>query len=202
VPPAKGQGPKAEGAKWTPAASNPEGTGVGKAGSFAAPVCAAPQVPASGAARQPAGPAGPAPAPASASSAAAPVSASAPAPALASAPASSAAAPAPAPAPASSSGSAGAPATEDRAVLLRRRGNELFKKARYKEAIIAYTDAIALKADDPLVLTNRAAAYMMEEEYWRAVSTTCESSWVRKGRACLLLLLLLLLEEFMLGQLQ
>ncbi len=45
----------------------------------------------------------------------------------------------------------------------------MFKKARYKEAIIAYTDAIALRQDDPLVLTNRAAAFMMEEEFWRAV---------------------------------
>ena len=53
--------------------------------------------------------------------------------------------------------------------MLRRQGNELFRKGRYRDAIAAYTASIAIRSDDPLVLANRAAAYMMEEDYYRAV---------------------------------
>ena len=59
---------------------------------------------------------------------------------------------------------------EDAAILLRRRGNEFFKDGNYRGAIDAYTDSIALRKDDALVLANRAAAYMMLEDFWRAVS--------------------------------
>lgn len=49
-------------------------------------------------------------------------------------------------------------------------GTVLRKQERYKEAIDAYSQALAIESKDPLVLNNRGYAYYLNEDYDNAVS--------------------------------
>jgi stress-induced-phosphoprotein 1 len=50
------------------------------------------------------------------------------------------------------------PALSDAA---RERGNDLFKAARYAEAVKEYTEAVKRNDKDPKAYTNRAACYVL-----------------------------------------
>ncbi|KAF9465650.1 hypothetical protein BDZ94DRAFT_1296411 [Collybia nuda] len=68
------------------------------------------------------------------------------------------------PSPAEGNSKSPSPAPEEdpavRAEKLKEQGNVYFKAGRYGEAVDLYTQAIALRSNEPAYLTNRAASYM------------------------------------------
>jgi len=62
-----------------------------------------------------------------------------------------------------------------KAAEAKQRGNEFFKTARYPEAVKEYTEAIKRSPTDPVMYSNRAAAYMKLMEYPHALKD-CEKA--------------------------
>jgi DnaJ homolog subfamily C member 7 len=71
-------------------------------------------------------------------------------------------------------------------------GNEYYKGKDYFSAIDAYSRAIVLDPTAPLLLTNRAAAYLMLQKYKETISdcdkalqldTSCSKAYFRKATA-------------------
>ena len=52
----------------------------------------------------------------------------------------------------------------------KQRGNELFKNAKYREAVQVYTEALAHEPTSDVLLLNRSAAYMALNEYAKALA--------------------------------
>jgi DnaJ family protein C protein 7 len=53
-------------------------------------------------------------------------------------------------------------------------GNVLFKAGRYSEAAERYSEAMALCPDNTTFVNNRAAAYLMSEQFTRCIRD-CET---------------------------
>lgn len=58
---------------------------------------------------------------------------------------------------------------EEEALRLKEKGNEELAKGRYLEAIKLYSDALECRPTDPIILSNRALAYIKVENYGLAV---------------------------------
>jgi tetratricopeptide (TPR) repeat protein len=94
----------------------------------------------------------------------------------------------------SSKGKVGRAPNPVRAQEEKERGNEFFRKKKYKESIICYTRAAEFNPDDATLFSNRSAAYLHLEHYELALrdaercidmTPTWVKGYFRKGKALL-----------------
>ena len=55
----------------------------------------------------------------------------------------------------------------------KQRGNDLFKRAKYSDAVQAYTESLSHEPESDVLLLNRSAAYMALGQYGQALAD-CE----------------------------
>src|SRR3954471_10706099 len=71
-------------------------------------------------------------------------------------------------------GPVGASETQQQAEQKKEQGNALFKVGRYSEAAERYSEAMALCPENMTYVNNRAAAYLMGEQFARCIRD-CET---------------------------
>jgi tetratricopeptide (TPR) repeat protein len=65
----------------------------------------------------------------------------------------------------------------DAAEACKEKGNAFYRDGKYNEAVEQYSQAIAKRPDTVTYYNNRAAAYLMQEQYGKCVAD-CEKVWM------------------------